>query len=89
LPKILEKLIVPSLTYTLKNILDNNQHGFRKRPSVEINLLCFYHFLRISMESGKQTDVIYTDFSKAFDLVNHSVLIAKLRLFGLTDPLIS
>jgi hypothetical protein len=41
------------------------------------------------MESGKQTDVIYSDFSKAFDSVNHSVLIAKLRLFGLTDPLIS
>lgn len=41
------------------------------------------------MESGRQTDVIYTDFSKAFDFVNHSVLIAKLRLFGIYDPLLS
>jgi hypothetical protein len=34
LPNILEKLIVPSLTYIFKNILDNNQLGFRKRRSV-------------------------------------------------------
>jgi sarcosine oxidase/L-pipecolate oxidase len=40
------------------------------------------------MESGEQTDVIYTDFSRAFNSVNHSILIAKLRLFSLTDPFI-
>jgi hypothetical protein len=89
LPKLIEKLIVPSLAFSFKNIIDNNQHGFRKGRSVETNLLCFYNFLVSSMESGKQTDVIYTDFSKAFDSVNHSMLIAKLRLYGISDPLIT
>lgn len=89
LPKLLEKLMIPSLTFTFNNILDNNQHGFRKGRSVETNLLCFYNTLINTMESGKQTDVIYMDFSKAFDSVNHSILIAKLSLFGVHDPLLS
>jgi len=37
------------------------------------------------MESSIQTDVIYTDFSKAFDLVNHSLLIAKLKTYDIPD----
>jgi len=89
LPKLLEKLFIPSLTFTFNNILDNNQHGFRRGRSVETNLLCFVNTLIKTMESGGQTDVIYTDFNKAFDSVNHSVLIAKLRLFGIHDPLLS
>ncbi|KAL4152733.1 hypothetical protein QTP88_000566 [Uroleucon formosanum] len=89
LPKLLDELVTKALSFSFKTILDNNQHGFRKGRSVETNLLCFYNFLVNSMESGIQTDVIYTDFSKAFDSVNHSVLIAKLKAYGLPDHLLS
>lgn len=41
------------------------------------------------MESGIQTDVNYTDFSKAFDSVNHSVLYEKLKTYGLSDHLLT
>ena len=89
LTKLLDKLVTKELTFSFKTIFDNNQHGFRKGRSVETNLLCFYNFLVNSMESGIQTDVIYTDFSKAFDSVNHSVLIAKLKIYGITDQLLT
>jgi hypothetical protein len=89
LPKLLDKLVTKALTFSFKTTLDNNQHGFRKGRSVETNLLCFYNFLVNSMESGIQTDVICTDFSKAFDSVNHSVLIAKLKTYGITDQLLT
>jgi hypothetical protein len=46
--------------------------------SVETNLLCFVNTLMHTMESGRQTDVVYTDFRKAYGSVNPSVLIAKL-----------
>jgi len=36
-----------------------------------------------------QIDVIYTDFEKAFDRVNHSLLIYKLKLYGFSDPFLS
>lgn len=70
-------------------LLNVTQYGFQKGHSVEKNLLCIYNTLIKSMESYKQTDVIYTNFSKAFDFVNHPVLIAKLRLYSISDPLLS
>lgn len=87
-PKLLEKWLIPSLTFTFNNILDNNQHSFRKWRSVETNLLRFVSTLILTMESSGQADVIYTDFSKAFDSVNHSVLIVKLHLFAIHDTLL-
>lgn len=88
LPKYLERIIVPSLLFTFKKILHSNQNGFRRGHFVDTNLLCFYNTLIHFMESGRQTDVIYTDTSKAFDFVNHSILLAKLSLFDISDPLL-
>lgn len=42
----------------------------------------------LQLDSGKQIDVIYTDFVKAFDKVPHHALISKLRAYGLDDTLI-
>jgi len=88
LPELSEKGTVSSLTFAFKNLLNANQHGFRKGRSVETNLLCFHTLIK-SAESGKQTDVVYTDFGKAFGSVNYFVLIAKLHLYGMQDAFIS
>ena len=42
----------------------------------------------LQLDSGKQIDVVYTDFEKAFDKVLHHALISKLRAYGLDDSLI-
>ena len=42
----------------------------------------------MALESGSQVDVIYTDFSKAFDRVNHIILLAKLEALGITGSLL-
>jgi len=43
-----------------------------------------------SFSSKAQTDVLYTDFNKAFDRIDHNLLILKLKTFyGINDPLLS
>jgi len=58
------------------------QHGFMKRRSTTTNLLELTVFVIQGFKNNLQTDVIYTDFSKAFDSVNHYLLIRKLDLLG-------
>jgi len=41
------------------------------------------------IEKGGQVDAIYTDISKAFDTINHSVLIRKLELIGVNSPMLN
>ena len=59
------------------------QHGFRRKRSCETQLLEFVDDVSSNMSSGKQTDVLVMDFSKAFDKVSHSLLIHKLNHYGI------
>ena len=40
-------------------------------------------------ESGSVADVVYLDFAKAFDKVDHGILMKKLRLMGVGEPLLA
>lgn len=55
--------------------------------SVETNLAAFTDFVGSKLGSKQQVDAIYFDFKKAFDLVNHSLLVEKLAIYGLSIPL--
>ena len=59
--------------------LPDGQHGFRKFRSTLTQLLSYWDTLLEDMEKGMGVDVIYTDFSKAFDTVETGVLLHELR----------
>ncbi|KAI8492020.1 hypothetical protein Bbelb_303930 [Branchiostoma belcheri] len=67
------------------NILNDNQHGFRRGRSCESQLLEFVEEVTSNLEEGSQTDVLIMDFAKAFDRVNHSLLLHKLKRYGIQD----
>jgi len=51
-------------------------------------LIAFYEDIAGGIDDGKAVDVVYHDFSKAFDSVSHIILTAKLRKCGLDDQVV-
>ena len=82
--KLFERVIVKELVYHLesKNLFNNRQHGFRKNRSCLSQLMDHYQSILNIMETGDIADVIYLDFAKAFDKVDHGILLRKLVKIG-------
>ena len=59
------------------------QHGFRTERFTETNLIIYTNELFNSLENDEQVDVIYTDFSKAFDRVDIDNLLFKIAQIGI------
>ena len=65
------------------DLFNPNQHGFRSGRSCLSQLLEHFDTILTFVEQGKNVDTIYLDFSKAFDKVDHTLLLNKLKHFGI------
>ncbi|XP_076028798.1 uncharacterized protein LOC143017792 [Oratosquilla oratoria] len=79
--KVTEKCVSDKLfTYLeVKNLIKENEDCFRKGRSCLSNLLAHYDWLLRNLSEGKNVDVVFLDFAKFFDKVDHGVLLHKAR----------
>ena len=59
---------------------NDGQHGFRHCRSCLSQLMEYHHRILQLLESGSIADTIYINFAKAFDKVDHNILLRKLRM---------
>ena len=79
--KMLEKLVHSQVMHFLEsnNILSKIQHGFRKNHSTIHVVAQLTNYISRKIDSGWPTLVAYIDFRKAFDCVQHDLLLTKLE----------
>ena len=82
--KVFEKCIRDELFSHCKELIFDCQHGFLPNKSCVTQLLPFSHDVHLGLNFGGLVDVVYFDFAKAFDSVNHDIILHKLKhQFGL------
>ena len=87
LSKVIEKIAVKQLTnyLTSNHLFDPLQSGFKKHHSTSSALIKVTGDMVSAMEQKHVTVLVLLDYSKAFDTVNHSLLLAKMKKMGIGD----
>ena len=83
--KILEKIFHSRLTSFLNNkqILYEGQYGFRKKHSTSMAIFELVEEITTAMDNSMSTVAVFIDLKKAFDTVDHNILLNKLEHYGI------
>ncbi|KAJ3645766.1 hypothetical protein Zmor_023399 [Zophobas morio] len=88
--KVMESIIYDHLVkfFINYNLISPEQHGFLPGKSVQSNLLCCLSDWTRDIDLGRPVDILYLDFSKAFDKVPKRRLLHKLKHLGIRGNLL-
>jgi hypothetical protein len=85
LSKIQEKLVYKRLMHCIEqyNILTDIQHGFREYKSTQSASQSFIEYIQEAMDKRFYVVDIFLDLTKAYDILNHDILLDKLNFCGI------
>ena len=91
LTKVFERVLHKAILNHLidNNLLNESQHGFRPGRGTLSQLLKFYDSILTMLESGGNVDSIHLDFAKAFDKVDHQMLLQKLKYHNIGGKILN
>ena len=83
--KLFEKCLLDQLNnyFVSNNLISPNQYGFKKNCSTNEAVLDIYNKLLDNMDKKLITCSIFLDLRKAYDTINHTILIKKLEKYGI------
>ena len=89
--KIFERIVRKNIVKHMEdnNLFNSSQHGFRAGRSTVTQLLHFLDEIFFRLETGCEVDIIYLDFAKAFDKVDHGILLHKLTCMRIEGKLLN
>ena len=82
--KLLEKAVHYQIISHLdnNNFLSSNQHGFRKGKSTSTAILEMTRIVTENSNRGRHTSCVFVDYKKAFETLDHQILLRKLGKYG-------
>ena len=85
--KIFEKFLFNQIYkyFSENKLFYQSQYGFRSQHSTELAALEFLDIITIEMDEGQVPLSIFLDLSKAFDTIDHKILLNKLKYYGISN----
>ena len=82
--KLIEKLFYKRLLNYINsnNILYHGQYGFREKSSTTLALIDLIEDISTAIENNEYTVGVFIDLKKAFDTIDHNLLLRKLHFYG-------
>ena len=80
--QVFERIIYKQINTYMEDKLSNYVTGFRKSLWTQHSLFVMLERWKQAIDKGEYISVMYMDLSKAFDTINHDLLLAKLRAYG-------
>ena len=87
--KVLERLVFIRVADHVADYISNCQFGFTKGRSSQQQLLIMLDTIYTNFDNKIYSDVAYLDLKKAFDSVDHNILLSKLQSMGITGQLLA